>query len=138
MENNQLPDSLLQQAALLEEQHPSAFYISSAEYCKQEKFPEAAFLFYLGQLRYRYFYAANPACKEAEDGALLASLNEVVGTVINGWLGKHKTIWVDTIEAVQAWDATHDFIFYSKQNNQQKQADISNGLNKLLAMVKEI
>ena len=66
-------------AATCEKAHPSGFYSSAASfYAKGDKYG-AAFLFYLGQLRYRYYCAANPNLPPDGDRAIMASLNSTVG-----------------------------------------------------------
>ena len=50
------------------------------------QFNDAAFVYYVGYFRYRYFNLANRDYKPSEDGALLGSLKYVIGEPINLFL----------------------------------------------------
>ncbi|WP_373708914.1 hypothetical protein [Kaistella sp.] len=51
---------LFKVANKLDKKHPSQYFDEMANYLNEEKFNEAAFLFYLGRMRYRYYNSANP------------------------------------------------------------------------------
>ena len=118
-------------AAACEKAHPSGFYSSAASfYAKGDKYG-AGFLFYLGQLRYRYYIKANPNLPKDGDPAILASLNSTIGQEINFFLGGHVDEYLKVIDAVLAWDTTHDFTYFSKKKDPEGAKGILEGLVKL-------
>ena len=118
-----------------EKEHPTSFYTAAGSfYGKGDKYG-ASFLFYLGQLRYRYYVSANPDVKEDGDKAILASLNSVLGDEINFFLGDHFDNYIIVLDSVIAWDKRHDYTFYPKKKDPQAHDDILDGLVKLRAYV---
>jgi hypothetical protein len=132
-----LNEKVFENALTLESAHPAIFYERAVEYWKNGMQPEAAFLFYLGQLRYTYFNSAAPNLKPDGDGALLTSLNMVVGQIINDWLEMNPVIWVAVIEEVLIWDSAHNFTFFSKQNNYAAHNNVLQGLKTLQKQIAE-
>jgi hypothetical protein len=115
-------------ALLREKGHPAEFYASAGSfYQKGDKF-EAAFLFYLGQLRYRYYVNANPEVTEDGDKAILASLNSIYGEEINFYLGGHLDKYIVVLDSVLAWDKRHEFEYFPKKKNPAKHKEILDGL----------
>ena len=67
-------NSIFKKAKMLDKKHPAGFFETSGNYLTKSKFNEAAFIYYLGLMRFRYYNSANPDYKSSEDGALLGSL----------------------------------------------------------------
>jgi hypothetical protein len=70
---------------------------------RELKTPEAVFWFYVGQLRYRVYMAANNG-NPSGDPALFASLTEEVGRPINEYAFGDIPQLAKTIDAVIGWD----------------------------------
>jgi hypothetical protein len=92
-------------ADALRGQHPAAYYRAAAELFPAGQRPDAVFLFYLGQLRFRTHLAARPNLPPDRDRALFASLAESVGRPINEWAFGDVFDLVRTLDAVLAYDA---------------------------------
>ncbi len=89
---------------------------------------EAVFWFYVGQLRYRYYLAANPDLKPDGDPAVFASLSEVVGRPINEFAGGKPDLWIAQINHALEWDATHENTFTPKSKAPESYQQIRSGL----------
>src|SRR6187402_808622 len=81
-----LDTAIFDKAKTLDKLHPMQYFESIPDYLKKEKFNEAAFLYYTGLMRYRYFNSVNPDYQESNDGALLASFLSVMGAPVNLYL----------------------------------------------------
>ncbi|GAA4467832.1 hypothetical protein GCM10023093_24300 [Nemorincola caseinilytica] len=118
-------------ALLYERMHPAGFYEAAINaYDRGDKYG-GAFLYYLGQLRYKYYCHANPEVEEDGDKAVLASLNSVVGEEINFFLGGHADNYAIVLDSVLAWDKRHEYTFYPKKKSPAKHKEILDGLTKL-------
>ena len=132
-----LSERVFSVAKELEMSHPSEFYIKSGEFYTEKKTSDAGFLFYLGQLRYRYYINAAPNIKEDEDKALFASLQNLVGGELNFKLFEDTDNIIKIIDEVITWDAKNDFIFFTKNNDFKKHQEILDGLKDLRKMILE-
>jgi hypothetical protein len=95
----------LPRADALNGQHPAAYYQAAAELFFAGQRPDAVFLFYLGQLRFRTHLAARPNLPPDRDRAVFASLSESVGRPINEWAFGDVFGLVRTLDAVLTYDA---------------------------------
>ena len=86
-------------------QHPAQYFRAAADLFAAGRREEAAFVFYLGQLRFRTHLRARPGLPPDGDPALFAALSETVGRPINGWLGGDVALWVAVMDAALAADA---------------------------------
>ncbi len=132
-----LSKKLFDTAAMLENNHPADFYNSAASFYSKDAKYDAAFLFYLGQLRYRYYLGTHPDLPPDGDAAIFASLNSTIGFEINFFLGSHVNDYVTELDSVLAWDKRHDYRFYSKTKDPDKQKQILEGLIKLRKYITE-
>lgn len=73
-----------------------------------------ACLFYRGQYRFRVHLEARPDLDPNGEGALMSSLNEVVGRPINEWLGGDVDEFLAVIDCALDWAARHDDPFTPK------------------------
>jgi hypothetical protein len=80
----------------------------------REKFDDAAFLYYLAILRYKYYNSANPKYVASGDGALLASLKNMAGETINMYLKTNIDNFVAVMKASGDYFANHDYPFYPR------------------------
>ncbi len=62
-----LSNDIVQLTETLDKQHPSTFFQKSSAYLGQFQLNEAAFLFYTGYLRYKYYNDANPEYQMGND-----------------------------------------------------------------------
>ncbi len=131
-----LSKEVLELASKLEEQHPFEFMKEAANFYAKDKLNDAGFLFYLGQLRYKYYISANPDVKDA-DKALFASLQSNIGMEINFALGANLDNYLSIIDHVISWDEKHDYKFYSKTKSPDNHKEILDGLIKLRKYIVE-
>src|SRR5258705_7574762 len=69
----QVSNTLMTTAKTLDKNRPVAYYEKAAELMGKGDYNGASFLYYLGNLRYRYYNSSNPQYSASGDGALLAS-----------------------------------------------------------------
>ena len=112
--------SLFTKAKLLDKKHPSGFFETSGEFLTQSKFNEAAFVYYLGLMRFRYYNSANPDYQASGDGALLGSLKYVFGEPINMYLRTDIDNFIFIIKLTVSYYSNNDFKFFSKDKNEEK------------------
>jgi len=112
--------SLFKQAKDLDNRHPSAFFEFSGDYLTKSKFNEAAFSYYLGLMRFRYYNSANPEYQASGDGALLSSLKQALGEPVNMYLRTDVDNFIFIIKLTVSYYSTYDFAFFSKDKNIEK------------------
>jgi hypothetical protein len=120
----------------IERRHPADYYRLAAMLFSKNKQNEAAFYFYLGQLRYRFHLAANPNLRKGEDEALFASMSDALGSRINEWAFGDLRQLIITFDKVLDWDDFHDNGFTSKAEHEAKWNDIRRGLFELCEHVR--
>ena len=119
----------------LDKKHPAQYFDEMANYLNEEKFNEAAFLFYLGRMRYKYYNSANPKYQASNDGALLASLSMVLGEPINLYCRINPDNYVSILFFTREYFKNNDYKFYSKKKNEIKYNDQLNSVNKLIETI---
>ena len=119
----------------LDKKHPAQYFDEMANYLNEEKFNEAAFLFYLGRMRYKYYNSANPKYQASNDGALLASLSMVLGEPINLYCRINPDNYVSILLLTKEYFKNNDYKFYSKKKNEIKYNDQINSVNKLIETI---
>jgi cell division FtsZ-interacting protein ZapD len=111
--------ALFTKAKLLDKKHPSGFFETSGEFLTQSKFNEAAFVYYLGLMRFRYYNSANPDYQASGDGALLGSLKYVFGEPVNMYLRTDIDNFIFIIRQTVSYYSKNDFNFFSKDKNEE-------------------
>lgn len=111
---------LFTNAKMLDNIHPSGFFETSGEFLTQSKFNEAAFVYYLGLMRFRYYNSANQDYQASGDGALLGSLKYVFGEPINMYLRTDIDNFIFIIRITVSYYSNNDFKFFSKDKNEEK------------------
>ncbi|HSC39121.1 MAG TPA: hypothetical protein VLD19_14665, partial [Chitinophagaceae bacterium] len=81
-----MSDDVFRLADSLDKIHPAGYFMKAGELMKKMQLNEAAFLYFVGNLRFRYYNAANPGYQASGEGALLASLRSVLGEPIGLYL----------------------------------------------------
>ncbi|MEP6809908.1 MAG: hypothetical protein ABI992_06670 [Chthoniobacterales bacterium] len=113
----------------IEGRHPADYYKLAAKLFQDASTKqEAVFWFYVGQLRYRYYLAANPELKPDGDPAVFSSLSEVIGRPINEFAGGKPDLWIGEINHALEWDAAHENGFTAKSKAPDKYQQIRAGL----------
>lgn len=113
----------------IEKRHPADYYLLAARLFKDPATKqEALFWFYVGQIRYRYYLAANPDLKPDGDPAVFASLSETVGRRINEYAGGKPDIWLAEINHALEWDAEHNNDFTPKSKSPERYRQVRAGL----------
>ena len=122
-------ESVTQLKQGIEARHPADYYRLAATLFQDDSTKqEAVFWFYVGQLRYRYYLAANPQLKPDGDPAVFASLSEVVGRPINEFAGGKPDLWIGEINHALQWDAAHENKFTAKDKAADQYQQIRAGL----------
>lgn len=109
--NAQTPAQLIEQ---IETKHPATYFVLAKKLFEENRKDDAAFWFYVGQIRYRAYIAANPKLDRSGDPALFSSLFNVLGPSINGYAFGDIPKLLGTIDAALAWDASKEDRFAPK------------------------
>jgi hypothetical protein len=125
-------DSLtIQKAKSLDKEHPAKYFEELGELFKEAKYNDAAFLYYLGLLRYRYYNSVNPEYQASGDGALAASLQYVAGETINLFLKTNVDNFIAALKFASDYYSKNDYSFYSKAKNPTKYDDVVKGFSSM-------
>jgi|GEM_PF-6589173 len=111
---------VIKKATKLEKSHPLEFFGAATEYYKDGKMNDAGFLYYLGDLRYRYYIATHLDEKPDGERAIFASLKSTIGSEINYRLGEDIDNYPKILDAVIEWRESNDFKFYSRKESPAK------------------
>ncbi|WP_304343117.1 hypothetical protein [Chryseobacterium koreense] len=124
-------------ASKLDKKHPSQYYDEMAIFLSAKKYNEAVFLFYLGQMRYKFYNSANPNYQPGNDGALFASLKTVLGEPVNLFARTNSENFSRILSLVKEYYKNNDYKFYSKKNNVEKyNAQIKN-IEELIKIIQD-
>jgi hypothetical protein len=88
--------------------HPMAYSMYSSRLFHEGDREDALFWYYVGELRYRFFLAANPKLPPDGAPALFASLHESVGSVVWEWGKSSPETAVKELQRALDWDASTD------------------------------
>lgn len=122
---------VVNKVATLEKVHPVSFFEEAGKYYKNGNLNESALLFYVGQLRYRYYILAHPDTKPDGDKAIFASLQNVLGQQINYQLGENVDNYIKILEAIIDYSNENDYQFYSNKESPENYEKVIGGLIKL-------
>ncbi len=100
-----------------ETDHPSGFYTSVGVYMDKEAYEDAGFLFYLGQLRYRYFLACYP--DHDDERAIFATLHNLHSAKLDSVLMEDQSKYAELLDAVIQYSEHQDYFFCPKSKNKQ-------------------
>lgn len=126
-------DSLtFKKAKMLDKQHPAKYFEEVGELLKQAKYNDAAFLYYMGLMRYRYYNSVNPNYQASGDGALAASLRYVVGEPINLYLKTNIDNFASALKFASDYYSNNDYNFYSKTENPTKYDEVVKEFSNLI------
>jgi len=109
--------SVYSKAKEQDEKHPSGFFEVSGNLLKLSNYNEAAFIYYLGILRYRYYNSANPEYVPSADGALLGSMKYIYDEPINMYLKTDVDNFIFILKLAISYYSNNDFAFFSKDKN---------------------
>ena len=121
---------------IIPDQHPAFYYILASRLFAANRKDEAVFWFYAGQLRYRIRLACHPGLAPDVEPALFASLQEEVGTLVNGYAGSDPDAWAASIQRARDWDAQTRNGFEPKAPCQAQIADQRAGMGALIDQIR--
>jgi hypothetical protein len=101
-------------AKALDGQHPRAFMLKAEELFGKGDTANAAFLFYLSQLRWSVERLARPDAPAGDPSQSFEALNLKIGKPINGIMLKDMASLAATLTAVRAHEAAHPDTFTPK------------------------
>ncbi|MEM7727452.1 MAG: hypothetical protein AAF208_13970 [Cyanobacteria bacterium P01_A01_bin.45] len=113
----------------LRSKHPAYYYQQAQKLFAQGNKDQAAFVFYLGQLRYRFLLQTN----QSEKGALILfnTLQETVGRPINKYLATKPDNWIRIIDQVLVWEGQNPNSFTDESKFRNQYIQTTQGLHKL-------
>lgn len=117
--------------------HPSGLYVLASKLFKSGKRDESVFWFYVGQLRYRFYLAANPTLSASGDPALFGSLQSEVGGPINTYAGGDPEFWANTMKKAREWDKLNPNHFTSKEQFQKEYHKVLQGMGTLISSIED-
>ena len=121
----------------LDKKNPTVFFEATGNYLTASKFNEAAFIYYLGVMRFRYYNSVNPDYKASGDGALLNSLQYVMGEPINMYLKTDIDNFIAIIKLTVSYYENNDFTFFSREKNIEKYNAQIKSYNNLISELEE-
>jgi hypothetical protein len=117
----------------LDSLHPSNYFLVSGQLLKENKFNEAAFLYHLGVMRYRYYNSVNPAYQASEDGALFTSLRSILKESMDMYLRTSVNNYVFILRRSCDYHSSRDYQFCPKGKDIAKYEEQSDNYEKLAA-----
>jgi hypothetical protein len=116
----------------IENQHPAYFYYLAKKLFVAGQKDDAVFWFYAGQLRYRVYLAVNKdKLDPSGDPAVFSALSEEVGRPINEYAFGDIPQLAKTIDAVIAWDQSHDNALTPRAQHKSQYDQIVSGLTEM-------
>ncbi len=126
-------DSLtIQKVKLLDKQHPVQYFKEAGALLNNAKYNDAAFVYYLGTLRYRYYNAVNPEYQASGDGALAASLRYTFGEPVNFYLKTNIDNFISALRLVSDYYSKNDYNFFSRTKSSEKYDGVGNSFSNLI------
>jgi hypothetical protein len=116
----------------IENQHPAYFYYLAKKLFAAGQKDDAVFWFYAGQLRYRVYLAVNKEKLDPSgDPAVFSALSEEVGRPINEYAFGDIPHLAKTIDAVIAWDQSHNNALTPRAQHKSQYDQIVSGLTQM-------
>lgn len=113
--------------------HPTAYYEKAADYLGKSKFNDAAFLYFVGNSRYKYFNSVNPDYQASGDGALKTALGAMLGEPIGMYLKTNIDNFISILKSSAEYYSVNNFKYYSKEKDVEKFELVSNNLLKQIS-----
>ena len=122
----------------IENQHPAYFYYLAGKLVAAGQKDDAVFWYYAGQLRYRVYLAVNKdKLDPSGDPAVFASLSEEIGRPINEYAFGDIPQLTKTIDAVIAWDQSHNNALTPRDKYKSQYDQIVSGLTQMRDQVQQ-
>ena len=116
----------------IENQHPAYFYYLAKKLFAAGQKDDAVFWFYAGQLRYRVYLAVNKdKLDPSGDPAVFSALSEEIGRPINEYAFGDIPQLAKTIDAVVAWDQSHNNALTPREKHKSQYDEIVSGLTQM-------
>jgi hypothetical protein len=116
----------------IEKQHPTGLCILVQKLFASGQKDEAVFWYYAGQLRYRVYLTVNKSRLDPSgDPAVFSALTEEIGRPINEYAFGDLPRLAKTIDAVIAWDQSHDNALTPRDKYRTEYDQITTGLTQL-------
>jgi len=128
----QISENVLSISRTLDKRKPVDFFEKAAEFMDLGKYNDASFLYYLGDLRYRYYNSVNPKYSKSNDGALLASFNYALGEPIGYYLRSNVDNFIGILKKCSDYQLTNDYEFFSKKKDPSKYLEQADRLSKVI------
>jgi hypothetical protein len=128
----QISENVISISKTLDKRRPVDYFEKAAEFMDLGKYNDASFLYYLGDVRYRYYNSVNPKYSKSNDGALLASFNYVLGEPIGYYLRSNVDNFIGILKKCSDYQSTNDYEFFSKKKDPSKYQEQADRLNKLI------
>ncbi len=126
---NRFDTTVCKVAESLNSCHPVGYFSAAAKLMKESKFNEAAFLYYLGVMRYRYFNSVNPEYQASGDGALFGAMKNLMGNLINMYQRVNVDNFISVLKRATNYTAENDYKYFSRDKNIEKYNDVTQHWN---------
>lgn len=128
--NNKEPEPLINA-------HPLEFYELAGKKYKEGKKDDAAILYYIGNIRFKYYLESDTSKLVKEQIQVYNIMNSIIGSEINLYLGGNPKNWYRIIDSAIVWDFNHDNLFTPKTANPKAYLKIIQGLSDLKKYVRD-
>jgi hypothetical protein len=129
----QISDGMIEIVNSLDKRKPVDYFLKAAEMFEKGKYNDASFLYYIGDLRYRYYNSVNPKYSKSDDGALHSSFNYVLGEPIGYYLRANVDNFIGILKKCSDYQSTNDYQFYSRNKDPNKYLEQADKLSKIIA-----
>lgn len=119
----------------LDNQNPQNYFMKASELMNEKKLHDAAFIYYLGILRYRYYNSVNPNYSESPDGALASSFEYVLGEPLNFFLKSNIDNFILALEFTIDYYKENDYYYFPKKDREE---EYNKGVDFLTSTISEL
>jgi hypothetical protein len=134
-EVGQISSEVIATVKLLDKKRPVSYFEKAAELIEKGQYNDASFLFYVGNLRYRYYNSSNPKYSVSGDGALLTSFHYLLGEPLGYYLRSNADNFIGLLQKSVDWHLTNDYEFYSRKKDPFKYTEQT---DKLIGQIADI
>ncbi|HYI77483.1 MAG TPA: hypothetical protein VEW65_07660 [Chryseolinea sp.] len=128
----QMSEEVVEIAKTLDKGRPVEYFLTAVKMMDKGRYNDASFLYYLGDLRYRFYNSVNPKYSESHDGALLASFQNALGEPIGYYLRSNADNFILVLKKCSEYHLTNDYKFYPKKKDPTKFKKEAETLNNVI------
>ncbi|XZF14742.1 hypothetical protein ACTHGU_01250 [Chitinophagaceae bacterium MMS25-I14] len=107
-------------AATLDKQPPIACFNKATDLIQEGKFNDAAFIYYLGIMRYQYYSSSKPDYQSSGEEPTYSAVQSELGAPLGMYLRASADNYIKILTAVTDYYLKNDYTFYPKTKDPVK------------------